>query len=92
VRVEFQRSAEADLVGITEWIERDSPAAAQSVRDRILETIVGLSDFPRIGRQLGDREWYVLVVPMLPYVVTYRIDDGIVIIVSIVHTSRNRTP
>jgi plasmid stabilization system protein ParE len=47
-----------------------------------------LKQFPqsgRVGRTRGTRE---LVVPGLPYIVPYRIVDDVILILSVVHTSR----
>lgn len=89
MRLRWSRPAEQDLDEIAEFIGQDSPAAAARV---VLEVIdqtelnlarnVGIG---RAGRVLGTRE---LIIGNLPYIVAYRVRDGIIEVLRVLHTSR----
>ncbi len=66
-----------------------SLARAYAVLRRIAQATAQLGAFPESGRrvELGHRE---LVVPRLPYVIEYELDEDIVHILHVWHTSQNR--
>lgn len=89
MRLRWTRLAEADLNDIAAYIGQDSPAAAARV---ILELIdqaeASLTRHPALGRPgrvIGTRE---LVIGNLPYIIPYRVRDGDVEILRVLHTSR----
>ncbi|MDE2376713.1 type II toxin-antitoxin system RelE/ParE family toxin [Bradyrhizobium sp.] len=88
----FDDQAVADLEGIFNWIAQESPVAAKKVMDRLLGSIEQLTMFPfmgHVGRVPGAYEW---VVPRLPYVVVYQVDElhRRVVIAAIFHGSQDR--
>ncbi len=89
MRIKWFAAAHADLVEIRRFIEdQDHPAAAQSVAQRILTTVTYLRDHPAVGRPgrvTGTRE---VIIAGLPYIVPYRIRDGVLEILRVLHTSR----
>lgn len=89
MRIRWFDAARADLVEIRRFIEdQDHPAAAQSVAQRILSTVTYLRDHPGIGRPgrvTGTRE---VIIAGMPYIVPYRIRDGVLEILRVLHTSR----
>jgi toxin ParE1/3/4 len=90
----FDDQAIADLEGIFNWIAQDSPTAAKKVTDRLFESIGLLTSFPLMGhagQSIGTYEW---VVPRLPYVVVYQIDEQHhrVIIAAVFHGAQERGP
>lgn len=92
MRISFGDQACADLDGIFTWIAQDDPTSAARVVDRIVESAAGLARFPRIGRLgrvSGTFEW---VVPGLPYVVVYTIDEARqeLAVVAIFHGAQDR--
>jgi toxin ParE1/3/4 len=75
MKVIIREAAYGDLDGIYAWIARDRPRAADSVLDRILQSIERLGDLPYMGhagRAPGTYEW---VVTGLPYIVIYKVDS-----------------
>lgn len=77
-----------DLQGARTYIEDRNPGAARKTVLRIVEAVASLGDVPgrgRPGRLAGTRE---LVIPGLPYVVAYRVADGKVEILRVVHSAR----
>ena len=89
MKIRWFCAARADLVAIRRFIEdQDHPAAAQSVAQRILSTVTYLREHPTIGRPgrvTGTRE---LIIAGLPYVVPYRIREGVLEILRVLHMSR----
>jgi toxin ParE1/3/4 len=92
VKLVFDDRALADLVGIYNWIVKDNPAAAKAVVERVFESVEHLATFPRMGhagRDEGTLEW---VVPRLPYIVVYEVDEarGEVIVGAVFHGAQSR--
>ena len=82
--------ARDDMRGITRYIlEREGDGEhAASVYLRIRASVNRLASFPssgRAGRVQGTRE---VLVEGLPYIVIYRIQEGIVEVLRVFHTSR----
>ena len=76
MRLRFTRRARRRLDDIAEYISERNPEAARRVGARIRETIELLAAFPDMGHNgalAGTRE---LVVPGLPYIVVYRVEEG----------------
>jgi toxin ParE1/3/4 len=92
MKLVFDDQALADLEGIFDWIAKDNPAAARAVVDRLFSSTELLTSFPfmgHAGRDPGTLEW---VVPRLPYIVVYEVDEahGEVIVTAIFHGAQNR--
>jgi addiction module RelE/StbE family toxin len=88
MKIRWTKRAIRSLTSIHEYISKDSPDAAARVAAAVLDATVQIERFPesgRPGRRLGTRE---LVVPGLPYIIPYRIVDGVILILSVIHTSR----
>jgi toxin ParE1/3/4 len=88
VRLEWSWFALADRDEIFNYIEADNPRAATAMDELIGRQIERLAEFPesgRIGRVDGTRE---LVISRTPYLVAYRIVGGAVLILRILHGSR----
>ena len=88
MRVEFSQQAETDLRAIAEYIAENRPKVAVSVVARIEQAIRQLERLPRLGRSgllPGTRE---LTIAGLPYKAVYRIEEDLVLILTVVHTRR----
>ena len=84
----FSERAIHSLTSIRNYIAKDSPETAARVVGAIVQAALRLEQFPmsgRLGRIEGTRE---LVVPGLPYIIPYRVVDDVVLISSVIHTSR----
>ena len=81
--------ANQDLDDIESYIFKDNPTAAVDVILTILdkiETVIATNpSIGRKGRMLGTREF---VLSDLPYIIPYRVKDGALEILRIMHTSR----
>jgi len=94
MKVIFREAAYADLDRIFIWIARDRPRSAHAVVDRILDSAERLGRFPHmghLGRGSGTLEW---LVPGLPYIVVYRIDDDedVIDVIAVFHGAQDRDP
>lgn len=89
MKIQWTEQAGSDLTEALDFIARDRPGAAEHVLDRITASVDRLQQFPslgKMGRQSGTRE---LVIPGLPFVVPYMVRAGNIIVLSILHTSRD---
>ncbi len=80
--------ARREVVHIREYIARDNPRAARQVARRILEFTEKLRTTPSIGRPgrlYGTRE---LVVTRTPFIILYRVRDGVIEILRVIHGAR----
>ncbi|HKZ79612.1 MAG TPA: type II toxin-antitoxin system RelE/ParE family toxin [Pyrinomonadaceae bacterium] len=88
-RVVWSPRAVEDLEAIAEYIAVDSAAYAATVVKSILSIASNLSRFPFSGRVVPEfndrsiREWFAY-----SYRVIYRVENGIVTVVAIVHGKR----
>lgn len=89
MKIIYTPAADRDLDDIETYIFKDNPSAATEVILTILEKIetiiVNNPGIGRKGRLLGTREF---VFNDLPYVIPYRVKDGVLEILRIIHTSR----
>ena len=91
MKVVWSPRAVQHLIHLRQHIAQDSPSAAASVAQRILDCVAILSEHPAIGRPgrvAGTRE---LVVPQTPYVLPYRVRAETVAIIAVFH-QRQRWP
>ena len=85
MRIRWLQSARADLRRIAHYIAQDSPTAAERLTVRITEAVAALAEHPlmgRPGRVISTRE---LVVSGTPYIVAYRVREGVVEILAVIH-------
>jgi plasmid stabilization system protein ParE len=72
---------------------RDAGAvgAAERLRLRVMEYLSKhLSDFPRTGRWLKERDLWEMWIPRTRLVLWYRIESERILVVTVWHTSQNR--
>ena len=80
--------ARRDLLDILDFIAGENPDLAHAVVDDIAEAVERLAFHPalgRAGRVAGTRE---LVLPRRGFIVPYRIDGETIMVLRIIHTSR----
>lgn len=81
-----------DVMSIVEWVKEENPAAAQKIRDVIIENVELLAQLPhgRVGRVAGT---YEKVVSGLPYIIAYTTasmnQQKTLVVLRIVHSSRD---
>ena len=71
-------------------IAQDNPSAAQRVYERILSAVRNLADMPQMGRPGRVEDTRELVVPDTPYIVAYRVREGVVEILAVIHGAQQR--
>ena len=84
--VRWSQTALRDLESLHEFVSEDRPSAATEMVERILSGIDALSRHPEMGRKgrvPGTRELIIS-----PYVVAYRMKDGVVELIAIIHSAR----
>jgi toxin ParE1/3/4 len=92
LEVRWLKRALANLEEEAEYIARDKPAAARRVVLAIAASVARLADYPamaRTGRVEGTRE---LVVPGTPYIIPYRVREGRVEVLRVLHAARKWPP
>jgi toxin ParE1/3/4 len=80
--------AQRELIHIHDYIAADNPQAAVQVVRRVHGAVAQLGDTPEIGRPgrlPGTRE---LVVTGTPFIVPYRVREGAVEVLSVIHGAR----
>ncbi len=90
MKLRFTRRARRHLDEIAEYIHERNPDAARRVGERIREVAGLLGEVPFLGREgalAGTRE---MVVPGLPYIIVYRIEDAAVAILGVYHGAQLR--
>ena len=80
--------ANNDLNSIYEYIAADNPIAAVSVLEAIYSLAENLFDMPRRGREGRVPGTYELVLTKLPYTIVYRVANGRVEILRVIHHAR----
>ena len=87
-RLIYPRRYRRQLEDIHEGIAAENPLAASRVIERIRIAVERLQEFPEIGRPgrvPGTRE---LVIVGTPYIVPYRLKDGTVEIITVLHSAQ----
>lgn len=88
MRIVWSGPARADLESIFNFIAQNNPYAAALVVRRIRDRVKQLERLPRIGRIGRVANTHELVVSRTPYIVAYRIDEGRVSVIRIMHGRR----
>jgi toxin ParE1/3/4 len=92
MRLVFDDQAVADIENIYHWISQDTAPTAKAVIERLFRSIEPLISFPLIGHVGRDPETFEWVVPRLPYIVVYEVDQaaGTVIVTAVFHGAQDR--
>lgn len=88
MKIKWFACAINDLSEIRKYIAEDNPTAAQNVASKIKEAISLLKEHSaagRPGRIEGTRE---LVIPEFPYIIPYRVRNGEIEILRVLHNAR----
>ena len=89
-RIIWSDSARESLHAIAEYIALDSPHYAKVFVQRIIGAVERLRDFPQMGRtvpEYNDRTMREVVFHR--YRIIYRLVDGQVLVLAVVHASRD---
>ena len=90
MRVEWSDFASDDLADMVAYISRDSAFYARTFGEKVILATRRLQDFPESGRMIPeaeDRNLREIIVQ--GYRVMYRLEEGRVLILAVMHGSRN---
>jgi toxin ParE1/3/4 len=92
MKLVFDDQAAHDLESIFLWLAQDSPNAAKLVIERLYSSAEMLTTFPYMGHSGGAAGTFEWVVPRLPYVFVYEVDQARnqVVIAAVFHEARDR--
>ena len=90
--VNWTREALSDLRAIVHYIDHRNPQAALSVKQKIIMSSRLLADFPLPGTTVHRADTRKLVVTGLPYILIYRVSNGVVKISSVLDARMDRDP
>jgi toxin ParE1/3/4 len=88
MQVKWLAKALTNLTDEADYIAYESPASAKAFFAHVLSSVEQLKEHPhlgRAGRVTGTRE---LVITHYPYIVPYRVKNGVVEILRVFHTAR----
>ena len=88
MRVRWPRRALRALDGMVDYIALDSPTASRRIVGRVQNAVTDLTQHPSIGRPgrvAGTRE---LVVSGTPFIVPFRVREGALEILAVIHAAR----
>ena len=86
MRIRWSDPAVRDFTNICDYVEQHaSTQVARRIARLIYENIGALADFPESGRTGRKPDTRELVVARLPYIAVYRVQEGAVEILRILH-------
>jgi len=93
MKVRWTEPAAQDLTQICDYLsERGNSGVARRAAISIVDTVGSLAQFPergRVGRKTGTRE---LILPNSPYVAIYRVENGAVEVLRVLHGAQRWPP
>lgn len=92
MRIEWRPEAARSLTAQLEWIAERDPWVAIDTGDAVHAAVGRLADHPALGRPgpvVGTRE---LIVVGTPYIVVYRIERTVVLVLRILHGAQRWPP
>ena len=94
MKVRVTDDATEDLRHIKAFISGRDATAAESVIDRIRQTLALLSTLPRLGHAGSVQGTYEISIPRVPFLVVYRVDVGDrheeLVILRVYHAAQDR--
>ena len=89
MRVRFDPIALSHLDEIFSYVAKRDASAAKRLAERILRVVSRLEHYPFSARGRRSDDCRILVIPGTRYVAIYRVKDGEVQILQILHTAQN---
>jgi toxin ParE1/3/4 len=75
-KLRWTEPANADFLGIVEWLKARNPAAAARVGRRILDDVEQLATFPFLGKPGRSPDTRELAVTRFPYLIIYTVESS----------------
>ena len=86
----FLRSAEFDIDTIAEYSKAAwGDTRAQKTIEQIQQTLSMVCEHPEVGSVSSVASVWQTPVPRLPFLILYQVTDTAVVVISVLHTSRN---
>ncbi len=79
----------ADIDEIADYIMQDNPPAALRITQQFLETFELIADHSGVGVALPEIHVDARMLPVERYIVFYRVENDIPVIVRVLHSARN---
>ena len=92
MQLKWTRPAILDLSEAGEFIAVENPEAGSKMAERVLEAVEYLVTYPNIGREGRLADSKELVVTGTPFIVIYRVRNGVVQILRVLHHARQWRP
>lgn len=92
MRIIWSASAEADLDRLIRYVAEHDLKAALALDNRIWGLVGKLASYPLMGRPGRCEDWRELVVSSTAYIVMYRVVEGRVEILRILHGAQSWPP
>ena len=92
MRIEWLPGAARNLTAQLEWIAERDPWAAIDAGDAVHAAVARLADHPALGRPGRVPATRELVVVGTPYIVVYRVERTVVLVLRILHTAHRGPP
>ena len=92
MKVRYTVRAQGDLDAIFNYLDRRSPAGAQSVKNLIERRIASLAEFPLMAPVTEEPDIRELTILRYPYKVYYEVQSDEVWIIHIRHAARQQWP
>jgi plasmid stabilization system protein ParE len=91
-QVRLTKVAETDLSAAVDYARAEGPGRAARLADGVEAALAHLAAWPssgRPGKLAGTREY---LFPTLPFLMPYRVEDGALVVLRFLHTSRQWPP
>lgn len=91
MKINYSKQAVADLKRLRDFIGENTPYAAQSISQKLLEKIKLLSDHPRLGKAVQHSPNPDVIRDLIlgDYIIRYLISDTQIIILKVWHHREN---
>ena len=89
MKLRLTTRAARDLASLAEYIEKESPAAARRVVQRIERTLSIVEASPFIGRSSARPDTREFPVPGLPLLIVYRVAGDTLEVLTVFHTAQD---
>ena len=86
--VQYAEIVFSEIESIIDYISQDNPPAARKVLIAIEDEIERLSYFPRSGRKTDEEGVMARTLSRYPYIVFYKIDGDLLVILHVLHGAR----
>ena len=88
MRIVWSRRAALHLTQARAYISQNNPRAAKNIAQAIVAATDRLADFPNSGRPGRIPFSRELVIPGVPFILVYTVDDDRVEILAVIHEAR----